>query len=596
MTAPEVSGASSTFGSSAPTRPGGWLGRLSTSRRLVVAALASAVLVLAVATRVGQTLYSDAAWQMRAAQQYARGDSPTPNTVVMPDARDLTRDHAEWISWWAPGTPMLAAPLLRAGLTLAGAVRLIAAICLLVGAAGWGRWIALFRPNRWVALGLAVALPWMRYAHNVLFSYSAEALVFAAVPWMLVATYAAAHRWREAATPPGMPAMFAIGTLLGGAYLLKYSALLPAAGALAYLAARAAARSRLAASSAWLARRKALGIARVRVALPTSVAAARVGALVLGAAIPIVGLSIVNDRLGGTANLVTAGVASGQRLGLGLPELVAAVANPALALTDAESLLSYVLRSPVHPLATDAAMRLIGVPGGLVLLWLALRKRPRRTEEQLAVVTFFASLAQMLVIWTVSKTVSLEARHLATPSIALLPMLVERGGSVVRRGSRVAATVLAGCAALYVGAPLAYGAAAAVGKVMRDGGYVAGPSGVRNTLLAPRDAAACRRALIAARAPLPAVWYSPEALTALDLPGRVVVGDADFGSGETLAAKRAWTSGPLAVFALLSPDLERDGRGEAIRSGFRGAEAWVSRQPADCAYTLWTTTLRPSEP
>ena len=72
---------------------------------LAVVALLSALLVVALASRVPQALYSDPAWQLEALAQHVDGRSPSINERVHPDTADLSVDTREWIVWWAPGFP-----------------------------------------------------------------------------------------------------------------------------------------------------------------------------------------------------------------------------------------------------------------------------------------------------------------------------------------------------------------------------------------------------------------------------------------------------------------------------------------------------------
>jgi len=537
-------------------------------RAQLVAACASVLAVLAT-TRVIQGLYTDPAQQLRAVQQRIAGESTSMNRWMHPDSRDVSRDAGEWIIWWTPGTELFAYPLMRAGLTLGASVRVIAAVCLVLGSLGWVTWFSLFALPEWMVLTLAAAFPFVRYASNGLFLYSAEMLVFASAPWLLIATRAFLARRRETSLVADAGAAFAAGGLLGAAYWLKGSMAFLAMGALVAIAVcewrRRGDRDR------WL---------------------AIVAASAAGAAIPFLALTAINRIAGGgSTNQVTDAfrwTVPGWRTALDVAAL------PALQLADAGALWQYLLLHPSHPVVHDIAwLSLLGLPGGLMLLWLLCRPRLASEAAILARCVFFASLALLAGIWTIS-VVSHEWRHLASAAFAVLPLALAEAHGRWTRSVPLARTALAAAGLFYLCVPLAYGATSVVQKVRRfPRDYQPGPARIYNPLLSETNVAAVRRTLLA-RGRRDDVWYLMEPLSALDLPVRAIITGADFRDPDDLQADRFFTSRPVRVHALLPSRFEANGKGPIVRGSFPQAADWASTPIAGSDYVLWTTDLRVS--
>ena len=153
--------------------------------------------------------------------------------------------------------------------------------------------------------------PWLRYASNALFQYTSEILVFAAAPWVLIAAMAADRR-------DSVTRWFLTGLLAGALYVVKYSASFVAAGILL-----------------WIAVRVMLEKGKGFIALLAATAAM---------AIPVALLSAIN-RSGGSANLLTASFV----VGFDWRNVVHAVALPALALSDLDAVLRFLLMHPSRP-------------------------------------------------------------------------------------------------------------------------------------------------------------------------------------------------------------------------------------------------------
>jgi hypothetical protein len=528
--------------------------------RLDALAAVSVALLLLVTHGTPQGLFSDPAWQMKAVQQYTQGRSPSINTLTVPADRDLADDAAEWIFFWAPGTPLLAYPAVAAGLTEGQTIRSLTGACLLVGALGWCRWFRLFELPRRTAIALTLAMPWIHYASNNLFFYSAEALVFASVPWLLVATWACGRRFG----PQGRFAAvigFAVGVALGAEYWLKYSAFLVSFGAGAYLAI-----------TAFRQRRAVLGAGGLL--LP----------VLAGVCLPVAVLTVLNLLNAGQPNLLTVG----HVWPLPWRTALAAIGNPALAVADADGLLNYLLSHPGRSVIDNHVwLEMMGVPGTIAAIWVLAQSRRWSDVHVLAACVPVCSLVAMLAIWTVSP-VSFEARHLTISTMAVLPAVLVSGELMIRRTRRSlrrAVVVSAGVA--YLAVPGAYGVLAVGAKVARTHGYRPGPSGLYNPLLAAADAASVTRLLSRETTGPADLWYLTEPMSSLDLPGRAILRHADFMDLPQLERDRFASSAPLRIHALLPPSFELNGKGRVIRAAFGPDAAWSSTSVEGCNYLLW---------
>jgi hypothetical protein len=542
----------------------------SRKTRATLAAALSAIVVCAIALRTQQSFYSDPAQQMKTALQFVAGASPAPNDWVRPDYDDLSRDVEEPLVVWAPGTSLVFVPFVRAGFSPAVAARIVAALALILGAAGWARWCAAFDLPDAIVFLLAVGIGWLRFASNAVFLYNSEILVFAAVPGVLLAAMAA-DRARGARR---FAAMALVGLAAGALYVVKYSASFVTAAVLAWVAWRSLRRE--ASPEGSLARRAA----------PVLVA-------IVASAAPVIALSAWNRSHGGAANLMFA--TFGIRWDWAY--VAHALAAPALTAADLASLLGYVLMHPVHGVTQNASwLTAIGFPGGLLLAWFALRPRVNGAPADLARSVFGVSLVAIVVVWTMSTVVSIESRHLASAGFAMLPLALAEGRARWPGATRPMRAMLACAVMSFVAAPFAYGVVSVAAKAMRyPPAYRTGPSGIYNPLLAERDAASVAAALTVDCAPDDDVWYLVEPLTNLDLGGRAIVRNADFIPVEALRQDRFRTSRRLRVRALLPPRFELNGKAAAIRASFPQATRWSRSTIAGAEYDLWTTILEPGD-
>lgn len=552
---------------------------------ILLLTLISSLLVILFTIRTPQGLYNDPAEQMKALQQYLAGESPSFNHMVMPDPYDLSRDKASWISAWSPGTQILAYPLMINGVKTGVALRIIAAICLILGSIGWLRWFLLFNLPLWVKISFALALPWMRYVSNALFMYSADILVFASAPWILLATYGFTEVWsqKKYALVRLLFTSILIGFALGFAYILKYSAIFVSLGALVYMGL------------------VAYRLLKVRDRYFYRYILLSFILVIIFFTMPVALLSLINQKFAGYMNLVTL------KMGLSLrwEDLLFLLANPALAIANAVSMWRYVLLHPNYGILrgypwiigeSSIWLGFIGLPGGLLLLWLMLRSYYSDRPRLLALSVFFTSLVAMFCIWIFSYSFgSYQARYLAVGSMAILPLAIQNGVYLYRRQRtrRRLKSVLLGAAIIYMAVPLVYGGISVAAKVMRTPrNYRVGPAQIYNPLIANVNLAGVQERLMQIFTPATDVWYIPEAISALDISGRAIIAFSDFTDAEELRRVKYFSSKPLRVHALMPPYFEENGKDKIIRESFVQADGWSKEYIEGSKYICWTTTLK----
>jgi hypothetical protein len=110
-------------------------------------------------------------------------------------------------------------------------------------------------------------------------------------------------------------------------------------------------------------------------------------------------------------------------------------------------------------------------------------------------------------------------------------------------------------------------------------------------LLANADLAAARAALLQDYDSATDVWFVPDPVTALDLPGRAIVDDVAL---TRLPARSSFhSSAPIRVRALLPMEFEQNGLGDVVRARFDGAGGWSETLVRESRYAVWTTFISP---
>jgi hypothetical protein len=527
----------------------------------------SLVLVLLLTWRVPQGVHEDQAKQLRALREHVSGVSPTINDMVQPDETDLSRDRRTWIVWWSPGTQLLVYPGFAAGLSLGASVRVVSVLCLILGVIGWLRWFGCFDLPRGVMMGTAVLLPFLHSFSDNLYLYLQDFANIAVTPWLLLMVLALAMREGP------LPAWFGAGLALGLTYVIKYSFVFVGLSCVVFLVI-----------TQW--RR-----------LP------RACLLVTGFAIPVIVLSSLNRHFGGAVNSAAL-LRGGSRAHPG--DLVALIGDPPMAAAGAGAIVDKLERArPALRLAGNLLPACFGVAGGIVLLWLVVRTA--RSEQlratmaaRLAIVVFVGTLVLIDAVWMLSPTAADYVwRYLIQSTLAILPVAYVAGADAWRRGGVAPRVILAGAVTLYLAIPVAYGVTSLADKAWRQpGSYQLGPSGLANPWLAfedPRsdDVKTVESRIIDRFAPTTDVWYAYDAITALDLPGRVWT-ELTPPLGEAKIYRQFRSSTRLRITALLPPVLETDGQGAATRAQFLGAGPWSRTAITGSQYDVWTTVLEPT--
>lgn len=527
-------------------------------------ALASTIVLVLVSSFVHQGFYSDPADQLKTDLQYLAGQSPKPNDRIEPGPADISRDARKTLVYYAPGTPLAFLPFLSAGFTPAHAGRIVAVLAIASGSIGWACWFAGFDLPRSTVIAWALLVPWLRFSSNSLFLFAPDITIFATAPWVLLGALRA-----ERATHARVAAAAAIGLAAGTLYIVKFSATFLTAGIFLWLAWETWHTDESTASK-WQ----------------------RLGAFAAAAAVPIVALSVMNQRSGGMVNILVSGHGGVWHWRF----LVDAVGMPALTIADLDSLLSFLVLHPTHGLTEDRIwLSVLALPGGALLIALLLRGGERGRNASLARIVGVTSVVSLLAVWTVASNVSVEARHLASAGFAMLPLALAEGFAWSRESRAPMRRLLAAAAAVFVAAPLAYGVVSVFAKVWRyPSDYRPGPSGMYNPLLAPRDAAAVVELLNRDYDPATDLWYLVEPMTYLDLSGRAIVRHADFMTVSELR-EHFLTSRRLRIRALLPAKFEQNGKGEAIRGSFAGAGGWTRSSVSGAEYDEWTAIVEPGE-
>jgi hypothetical protein len=569
-------------------------------REAYAALLLLVAAVFLAASFVPYRVDTDTGFQLRSLQQWTRGETPSPGTLRLPDADDLSRDALVWSSWWPPGFPFLYAPLAAAGLSLAATLRVTSFLLFLAGAIGWMRiadGMPLTRPVRLLyALSLAAYAMTFGGATSL---RSADNLSFAAAPWLVLLVL------RQAARPTAWRLLLC-GVALGTSYWLKYTLFLVALPLAAWLAARIlwqGWRDR----KAWL----------------------RVALLGFGLALPIAALVAVNawqsrSLAEGATGARSLWKAEDLRSAKPLPVALGVAGAPGLALFQSHLWIRHLFYFSdgrlrfLRPLDNFERLRLVslaGLPGTAVLLWALAacwRSRFETLRLSLAVTAacgFYAALGAVSLAVLYNYPAN-EPRY----AIGLMPLLhpfALTAWLAKARSSRRAARIPAAAAlALFFLAPIAF---ATVNFVRNElGAPLAHPSrpsatGLYVPEISSRDVPAVQHQIAGfLRSPRdvvvlagPAGWGSslmmwlempwrtlPVSTFCLPLGGRYV-------EAADLRASRPLTSAhPLRIVLVASLSLAPEGWLARLQSRFPQARTWTATPPVPGANVgIWFSDL-----
>ena len=504
---------------------------------------------------IPQRISYDPAWGFTALKEFMNGTTPSVNHLTSPAPEDLSRDTTRWIYWWPPSSQFLVYPLMRTGLTLEQAVRLIVLFCIGFGALGWSIWVSRFDlPLSW-KIALATGLPWMRYASNTLFRYSTETFVFGFAPWILLATALLAQRWKSGKTTRA--AVAATGILFALSYWIKYTLVFIPIGCALYLTFQAARSGK---------RRQLFELAFA------------IGSLIFG----VFSLNLVNWFLSKQLNPISATLHPSFRW----EDLFFAFSFFPMALADANSFWKFAFMHPAYGLFTkfpNAAsivkgtsmwLGWVGLPGVGWIIWSIAHRRRGHKETDLSTVCALTAFCLILALFIVSRVPVYESRYIAAAGIAILPLCLQTLSSTKPGWKKI---VFSTMAAFYVWLPL-IGGAAAIGVHAAKGRFF----GLRPDLsdVIPKDLQAGKNE--------DNVWVVTDPRHALQIRGRTII-IVD----QNLRTYRS--SKPLSVSLILSPDIERNGYGERVRKSFPQVASWEKRQLEGTALIEWTAEIRTSK-
>jgi len=567
---------------------------------LLLAALVLGAFLLS--TLAPYRIDTDSGFQLRSLQQWARGESTSPGTLLLPDPRDLSRDVSLWSNWWPPGFPFLYAPLVAAGLPLAAALRIASLLIFLLGALGWlGLADRLGLPR---GLRLLYALALAPYAATIGGAASlrwADILSFACAPWLARLVWT---RGDEPAPRPGR--LLLCGLALGLTYWMKYTLFLTALP-----------------MAAWLAFRLAFGGER----RPGTARLAGLAALGLGIALPVLTLFAFNLRQ--TANLsegVTgtrsawAGQDPARLLALRPPVLAASLAGaPGLALFQNDSWITHAAyfsdaRLPWLRGRPDADRllfkSLLALPAALALAWALWRERRRGSFASLAVTCLAGFYLELLGV-----SLFVRYNYLANEArlaVGLMPLVypLALAGWIAGEGRRRALGTAV--ALLLLLPPAAFiGANLIKNEILdrRSPRFTPSETGLWVPELSPRETRPVRAAVDAAlRSPAdltvlagPAAWSSPFGVW-LEMPRRTLpmgtffapLGARYLEASDLRSPVPLRSSRPLGVVLVVAEQLVREGWLPRIEARFPQVRAWSPRPaPPDARVVIVRGELIP---
>lgn len=569
-------------------------------RDAYVVVLLLAVAAFLIATLVPYRVSSDTGFQLRGVQQWLRGDAPSPGTIRLPDAADLSRDAFVWSSWWPPGFPFLYAPLAAMGLSLAGTLRLTSFLFFLLGTVGWLRFadgLQLSRPVRLLyASSLAV------YALTACGSSSlrsADNLSFAFAPWLALLVL------RQVRSAPRWTALIGTGALLGLGYWIKYTLFLAALSLAGWLALQLV----FGQQATWIAK------------------ARRLAALSLGLLIPVLAMVALHSWQSGNVSESTTGArtlwqAEDPRPARPLPIALGLLGAPGLGLFQSHLWINHLfffsdrLIPSLHPL--DNFQRLLlaslaGVAGTATILWGLWRSRREKGPFSLAVTTtgiFFLLLAAVSVMIRYNYLANEPRYSMATMPLlhpfVLTAWLASAGRASKRRVRIAAAAVLA----LFFVAPVAFAVADFASNEIGDRlafKATSSSTGLWTPELSARNVPRVQTAVAALlRSPRDVVVVAAPAGTGdsflmwLELPGRILpvttfplpLGGRYLHAADLRETNPLTSSRPLRVVLVTARSLDEGGWRARLQARFPQAQTWTQAPPVPGANVeLWFSDL-----
>ena len=544
--------------------------------RLYLLIFVSWLILTIVAFKIPQGVYSDPAYGFKALMQNILEYSPSINHRMSPLDSDISRLKADWIYWWPAGSQLIVYPLVRNGVPLGAAVRIVTLAFILIGAMGWMRWVFMFRLPFFWNLIFAFFLPWNHYATDSISRYSTEICIFAISPWILCGAMQFGQALDQGKKiSHGISA--GLGVFMSSLFLFKYTGIFIAFGAMTYLGIKV--------YRGYFQKGYKKGVIHAYLILVISFAA-----------LPLA-QNLLNFTLAGQPNPISATL----KFGVKWEDILFLLSYPSMSPIDANSLWSYILLHPTHGLAkyffgTDLMIEsgslwlaFLGLPGGLFILWLIVKTKVFDAAGELAKVSFLTGLAVIFFLFIISRAELYQARYFFSFTMAILPWCIQQCYGFKPNGFSLW-KIFQMLALFYVILPFFYGFVAVIGKTMRVPSYVYGASGFYNPLLSKENIPRAQNSLLKDASVEQDVWYVTDPITALDVRGKVIIRHADFVAAEALRQKFV-SSKPLSVHVIMPARFEQNGKGQIIRECFVQAMSWKKIPIEDGEYIRWDARL-----
>ena len=526
----------------------------ASSKRLAAITLGSWFILLLISGMIPQRISYDPALGFTALKQYLKGESPSINHFTSPDPKDLSRDTTYWIYWWPPSSQFLAYPLMKIGLTLKQAIRILVLFCIGLGALGWSIWISRFEfPSLWKIV-LAASFPWIPYGNRGFSSYSAETLVFGLAPWILLATALLAERWESDKESRG--ALITTGVLFAFSYWVKYTLVFIPIGCIAYLTIQT------------------LRSGKSRQFLELMVVS---GLLICS----VFSLNVMNWLLSKSLNPISCTLHPLFRW----EDLFFAVSLFPIALANADLFWKFTFMHPIYGLYlkfpgvasmvdnTPMWLAWMGLPGALWILWIISHRRRGHRETDLSAVCLFTTFFILLALFIVSFSKLYQSRYVAATALAILPLCLQTISSE-RFGLKK--IIFLGMAAFYIWLPL-------FSKVANIGKYV-----IKTHFLGLKpNAADSIIEGLGNKNNGDKVWLVLDPRQALQIGGRIIfIPDQN-------SLKIYRSSKPLHISLILPSEIEQNGYGEKIRRAFPQITSWKKCPLEGTTLNEWAAEIKP---
>lgn len=155
-------------------------------RRATVLACILCGLLTIVSALVPPSMYSDSGWGMLEWRTLANGGPVS--TIVAPDPADISRDRADFMTWWSPGQHLIPGALTVLGLRLGSALSITAGLSLLCCLLGWIRVLKHFAFSPQAAMLAVAFIATFRYSTLPFGIYNGgEILLQGLTPWLILA-------------------------------------------------------------------------------------------------------------------------------------------------------------------------------------------------------------------------------------------------------------------------------------------------------------------------------------------------------------------------------------------------------------------------